>query len=218
LLVLIMTLISNCTSMGQMEDMPLTVVDEMTFIQPGQPLAGNAATVRGLYRRFGPQHAALYVSKLQDNQLQQVTYRLDTDLGDEVAYVEVEGVIGEDFLQVVNWRSLPLDVQRIQATCGRAIARNADKLQGIDWPSISHENYREVSVDLSLPLSELMSPQVDLIGIDANQSLIICAFQGPTQPARQGLVERWPKLYPIYDLKVDRVNRVVVTIEGQTLQ
>ncbi len=76
-----------------------------------------------------------------------VTLRLDTDLGDEVAYDGVEGVI-----------------------------------------------------------------------IDANQSLVICAFRGPTQQARQGLVERWPKLYPTYDLEVDRVNRVVVTIEGQALE
>jgi len=190
---------------------------------------GEEATLRGLYRTSGEQ-AYIDVVRVQSGAPPcWARFFLDRDIGlgavswDAPYYLEVTGrpssarwsSPGLWDLQVARWSELPFDTGTAREACRQAVAAQSAALQQLDWAALASPAYVTGTAGFRPAGADLAQAEVDIIGADDREPLLVMEAVGPDLPQVRPLVRRWVSVECVYDLEQARVTALVATIAGE---
>lgn len=191
---------------------------------------GAEATLRGLYRTSS-QGAYLDVSHFSaDGSSCWARFFLlsrSMDLGtvpwEAPLYVEVGGWLsagrwsspGLWDLQVERWSVLPLDGPAVREACQAAVEAHLSELEALDWAALALPSYVTGTAGFRPDEEGLRRLEMQFLGSDDGQPLLLLEGRGPALPPVRPLVERWVAVECVYDLAQGQVVELVATIRGE---
>jgi hypothetical protein len=189
-------------------------VQELRFAASGEwPQAGERLTLRGLY---DPAANALRTVRIEGMSAQVNWYTLDRAPQPEAGYGTAQVTAGGyAALTLDAWEPAPIDLNVIEATCEQAVMVSGFSLRNVPWGALALPQYRDTTASFRFAPMAALLPDVQVLGIDWDAQEALCVWRGPTLPEQHPLVQRWVMLYPVYDLATGRVERLVITIEGE---
>jgi hypothetical protein len=203
-------LLSGCVAVPAQQ----VAVQELCFASAGEwPQPGEHFTLHGLY---DPAANALRTVRIEGMSAQVNWYTLDRAPQPEAGYGTARVTAGGyASLTLDVWQPVPIDLDVIEATCERAVMLSGFSLRHVPWETLALPQYRDTTAAFRFAPAAALLPEVQVLGIDWDAQEALCMWQGPALPEQHPLVQRWVMLYPVYDLATGRVERLVITIEGE---